>query len=118
MKRIDEKLEDLTDQVESGHSCGQSSRVDSIEKLANKSQEAIENMYKWYARGFAAIILVLLTSGAMFVWYLAGLSYNLEANNKSLEKIETAADTALDAEDLEELVNDAAERAAFKVAIQ
>jgi len=88
VKRLDEKIDELTGKVGTKHPCEQEARIAGVEQLSVRNQEAVQSMYKWYARGFAAVILVLLTSGAMFVWYLAGLSYNLEANNKVLEQVE------------------------------
>ena len=87
-KSIDDKLNDLTGRIDKKESCIQGDKIDNALRLGELNQKNLSEMYKWYARGFAAVIIVLLTSGAMFVWYLAGLSYNLEANNKSLDFIE------------------------------
>jgi len=122
------------------HTCVQDTRFSGIERVAieaqreaqdtqktvvevqtsvKETQKSISDMYKWYARGLGALIFVLLTSGVAFVWYLSGLSYNLESNNVRLEKMELKVEQAkqpplLDAAALEPLLQRVADVAAKK----
>ena len=122
------------------HACVQDARFSGIESIAKeahrgaqdtqktltgvqdgvkKAQDSVSDMYKWFARGFGALIFVLLTSGVAFVWYLSGLSYNLESNNVRLEKMELKVEQAktpplLDAAALEPLLQRVADVAAKK----
>jgi hypothetical protein len=93
--------------------------VTEVQTSVKEAQRSISDMYKWYARGLGALIFVLLTSGVAFVWYLSGLSYNLENNNVRLEKVEIKIDQAkqpplLDAAALEPLLQRVADSAARK----
>jgi hypothetical protein len=140
MEALGADIERVEIETRKPHACAQDSRFSGIEGLAKEAQreaqdtqktvvevqsnvkevqKSISDMYKWYARGLGALILVLLTSGVAFVWYLSGLSYNLEANNVRLEKIELKTDQAkqpplLDAAALEPLLQRVADVAARK----
>jgi hypothetical protein len=96
---LEDSIERVEQEARKPHLCGQDARLkhieDSgtkIEKVVEIAQKSISDMYKWYARGLGALIFVLLTSGVAFVWYLSGLSYNLENNNVRLEKVEKKQD--------------------------
>ena len=89
MEGLEKDIERIEQTASKPHTCAQEKRLTDAEGQVKASQEAVTNMYKWFARGFGALVLVLLTSGVAFVWYLSGLSYNLEANNVRLEKLES-----------------------------
>ena len=96
MEGLEKDIARVEDDAKKPHPCAQDSRVVQLEKQGadnlaaiKDTQKSVSDMYKWYARGLGALILVLLTSGVAFVWYLSGLSYNLEANNVRLEKLES-----------------------------
>lgn len=99
IETLEAGIERVESEARKPHQCGQDSRLVHIEnagqetkKAVAEAQKNISDMYKWYARGLGAIIFVLLTSGVAFVWYLSGLSYNLENNNARLEKVEKKQD--------------------------
>lgn len=96
MEGLEKDIERIDQAASKPHPCAQDSRVVQLEKQGAENlaaikdtQKSVSDMYKWYARGLGALILVLLTSGVAFVWYLSGLSYNLENNNVRLEKLES-----------------------------
>ena len=128
LENIDSELDRVRDdvtQVENlvarGHKCAQEPKLEALSKTGESNQKAISDMYRWYARGLGAVILVLLTSGVAFVWYLSGLSYNLENNNTRLGRIEATADqlrekSTLTVETLEPLLQRLADKAADSAA--
>lgn len=140
MEALEADIGRVGDDARKPHVCVQDSRFSGVERVATEAQreaqdtqktvtevqtnvkeaqKSISDMYKWYARGLGALILVLLTSGVAFVWYLSGLSYNLENNNVRLEKMELKVEQAktpplLDAAALEPLLQRVADVAAKK----
>lgn len=121
MEGIEKDVERIDQTASKPHACAQEKRLVDAEGQAKANQEAVTNMYKWFARGFGALVIVLLTSGVMFVWYLAGLSYNLEANNNRLEKLEAKQNDvriapALDPASLEPMLQRVAATAAAAAA--
>lgn len=92
MEGLEADIDRVEAEVTKPHVCAQDSRLQTMESQSKDNQKAISDMYRWFARGFGAIVFVLLTSGVAFVWYLSGLSYNLESNNGRLENLEKATD--------------------------
>jgi hypothetical protein len=121
MEGLEKDIERIDQTASKPHACAQEKRLADAEGQSKANQEAVTNMYKWFARGFGALVIVLLTSGVMFVWYLAGLSYNLEANNNRLEKLEAKQNDvriapALDPASLEPMLQRVAATAAAAAA--
>lgn len=117
LERVREDVTEVERLVADGHKCEQKPRLETLSKASESNQKAISDMYKWYARGLGAVVLVLLTSGVAFVWYLSGLSYNLENNNLRLGRIEAKTDqlqekSSLNLETLEPLLKKLADSAA------
>lgn len=132
-RRVDGKLDDLEGRLDKGHSCVRERKIaemqgqiatnvgdieDNTEKVEQVERDRVEEtkrMYSWYIRGLAALILFLVTSGVGFVWYLAGMAFNLEVQGDRLMKIETQAQkTSVPSASLEKLIEDASDRAARK----
>jgi len=134
-KRVDGEIEDLKTGMDKGHVCLQEGDLRTMESgiatnkksirentevirsIATTSVDETKKLYRWYIRGLAAMLVFLLTTGAGFVWYLAGMAFHLEAQGKALEKVEKKVETT-PASSVEEMIEDAAQRAAQKTASQ
>ena len=112
IKRLDEKLDDL-EEISGVHNCAKESEISLLRgdvysncRTSTANTSEIRQVYRWYVRGLAALILFLVTSGVGFAWYLAGMAYQLEAQAKSLEKVERKLESPLPSSDQLHILKD------------
>jgi len=131
-KRVDGDIEDLKTKIGEGHQClregafeamessiaankkGIRENTETIREVAKVGVEESKKLYRWYIRGLAAMLLFLVTTGAGFVWYLAGVAFHLEAHGEKLEKLEQKIEHP--PASMEKIIEEAANRAAQKTA--
>ncbi len=129
IRRIDDKLDDLDEdlgKLPSDHNCVKEADLSKLESAVESNRgtvtvhtDEIKQIYRWYVRGLAAMIVFLLTSGVGFAWYLGGMAVELKSHGKSLEKIEHKLDQSTPPEqtyNLSDTLEEISIRSAYKAA--